>query len=112
MGGFYLFLEERKMDHLVRQNEGGRKMTNQIVREIFQTHGNKAKKLAFGQSVSIFQAHRGSPPHFIDLTLGLLHEEIPLLCFLFYTKIFPSCKFKCEMRKITEYTLCRISLFF
>ena len=54
MGGFYLFLEERKMDHLVRQNEGGRKMTNQIVREIFQTHGNKAKKLAFGQSVSIF----------------------------------------------------------
>ena len=30
MGGFYLFLEERKMDHLVRQNEGGRKMTNQI----------------------------------------------------------------------------------
>ena len=68
MGGFYLFLEERKMDHLVRQNEGGRKMTNQIVREIFQTHVNKAKKLAFGQSVSIFQAHRGSPPHFIDLT--------------------------------------------
>ena len=63
-----LFLEERKMDHLVRQNEGGRKMTNQIVREVFQTHGNKAKKLAFGQSVSIFQAHRGSPPHFIDLT--------------------------------------------
>ncbi|RMX45056.1 hypothetical protein pdam_00011500 [Pocillopora damicornis] len=42
--------EERKMDHLVRQNEGGRKMTNQIVREVFQTHGNKAKKLAFGQS--------------------------------------------------------------
>ena len=68
MGGFYLFLEERKMDHLVRQNEGGRKMTNQIVREVFQTHGNKAKKLAFGQSVSIFQARRGSPPHFIDLT--------------------------------------------
>ena len=35
MGGSYLCLEERKMDHLVRQNEGGRKMTNQIVREIF-----------------------------------------------------------------------------
>ncbi|RMX45055.1 hypothetical protein pdam_00011501, partial [Pocillopora damicornis] len=45
--------EERKMDHLVRQNEGGRKMTNQIVREIFQTYGNKAKKLAFGRRVLI-----------------------------------------------------------
>ena len=60
MGGSYLCLEERKMDHLVRQNEGGRKMTNQIVREIFQTYGNKAKKLAFGRRVSDFQAYRDS----------------------------------------------------
>ncbi|XP_058950960.2 uncharacterized protein [Pocillopora verrucosa] len=53
--------EERKMDHLVRQNEGGRKMTNQIVREIFQTYGNKAKKLAFGR-----RAWRNSPGIAVD----------------------------------------------
>ncbi|RMX45042.1 hypothetical protein pdam_00011498 [Pocillopora damicornis] len=41
--------EEKKVDHLVKQNEGGRKMTNQIVREIFRPRGNKEEKLAFGQ---------------------------------------------------------------
>ena len=52
----YICLEEKKVDHLVKQNEGGRKMTNQIVREIFRPRGNKEEKLAFGQGVSVFQA--------------------------------------------------------
>ena len=53
----YICLEEKKVDHLVKQNEGGRKMTNQIVREIFRPRGNKEEKLAFGQGVSVFQAY-------------------------------------------------------
>ena len=45
------------MDHLMHENEGGRKLANQIVREVFRPRGNKKEKLAFGQRVSIFQAH-------------------------------------------------------
>ena len=45
------------MDHLVHENEGGRKLANQIVRQVFRLRGNKEEKLAFGQRVSVFQAH-------------------------------------------------------
>ncbi|XP_022789480.1 uncharacterized protein LOC111329136 [Stylophora pistillata] len=41
--------EEKKIDQLVQENEGGRKITNQIVRQIFQPRGNNEKKLASGQ---------------------------------------------------------------
>ena len=44
------------MDHLVHENEGGRKLANQIVRQVFRLRGNKEEKLAFGQRVSVFQA--------------------------------------------------------
>ena len=45
------------MDHLVHENEEGRKLANQIVRQVFRLGGNKEEKLAFGQRVSVFQAH-------------------------------------------------------
>ena len=45
------------MDHLVHENEGGRKLANQIVRQVFRPRGNKEEKLASGQRVSVFQAH-------------------------------------------------------
>ncbi|XP_066021554.1 uncharacterized protein [Pocillopora verrucosa] len=41
--------EGKKMDHLVHENEGGRKLANQIVRQVFRLRGNKEEKLAFGQ---------------------------------------------------------------
>ncbi|CAH3122218.1 unnamed protein product [Pocillopora meandrina] len=40
--------EGKKIDHLVHENEGGRKLANQIVRQVFQPRGNKEKKLASG----------------------------------------------------------------
>ena len=45
------------MDLLVHENEGGRKLANQIVRQVFRPRGNKEEKLAFGQRMSIFHAH-------------------------------------------------------
>ena len=45
------------MDHLVHENEEGRRLANQIVRQVFRPRGNKEEKLAFGQRVSIFHAH-------------------------------------------------------
>ena len=45
------------MDHLVLENEGGRKLANQIVRQVFRPRGNKEEKLASGHRVSVFQAH-------------------------------------------------------
>ena len=45
------------MDLLVHENERGRKLANQIVRQVFRPRGNKEEKLAFGQRVSIFHAH-------------------------------------------------------
>ena len=32
------------MDHLVLENEGGRKLVNQIVRQVFRPRGNKEEK--------------------------------------------------------------------
>ena len=45
------------MDLLVHENEGGRKLANQIVQQVFGLRGNKEEKLAFGQRVSVFHAH-------------------------------------------------------
>ena len=45
------------MDLLVHENERGRILANQIVRQVFRPRGNKEEKLAFGQRVSIFHAH-------------------------------------------------------
>ena len=50
-------LEGKKIDHLVQENEGGRKLANQIVRQVFRPRGNKEEKLASGHRVSVFQAH-------------------------------------------------------
>ncbi|CAH3162463.1 unnamed protein product [Pocillopora meandrina] len=40
--------EGKKIDHLVQENEGGRKLANQIVRQVFRPRGNKEEKLASG----------------------------------------------------------------
>ena len=45
------------MDLLVHENERGRKLANQIVRQVFRPRGNKEEKLAFGHRVSVFEAH-------------------------------------------------------
>ncbi|PFX24640.1 hypothetical protein AWC38_SpisGene10754 [Stylophora pistillata] len=42
--------EGKKIDHLVQENEGSRKLTNQIVWQVFRPRGNKEEKLASGQS--------------------------------------------------------------
>ena len=69
--------EGKKIDHLVHENEGSRKLANQIVHQVFRSHGNKEEKFAFGKRVSIFQAH-------CILTFSL--EQ----------------KFKCAIEKITQ----------
>ncbi|XP_066027980.1 uncharacterized protein [Pocillopora verrucosa] len=40
--------EGKKIDHLVQENEGGRKLANQMVRQVFRPRGNKEEKLASG----------------------------------------------------------------
>ena len=50
-------LEGKKIDHLVHENERGRKLANQIVRQVFRPRGNKEEKLASGHRVSVFEAH-------------------------------------------------------
>ena len=61
------------MDLLVHENERGRKLANQIVRQVFRPRGNKEEKLASGHRVSVFEAHihmlikqEVSPPYTID----------------------------------------------
>lgn len=41
--------EEKKIDHLVQENEGSRKMINQIAQQVFRPRGNKKEQLAFGE---------------------------------------------------------------
>ncbi|XP_066021565.1 uncharacterized protein [Pocillopora verrucosa] len=43
--------EGKKIDHLVHENEGSRKLANQIVHQVFRSRGNKEEKFAFGQRV-------------------------------------------------------------
>ncbi|PFX26290.1 Short transient receptor potential channel 2 [Stylophora pistillata] len=41
--------EDKKINYLVQVNEGGRKMTDQIVRQVFRPRGNKEEELTSGQ---------------------------------------------------------------
>ena len=97
------------MDHLVQENEGGRKLANQIVRQVFRPRGNKEEKLAFGQGVSIFQAHihvwikqEVSLPYTMDPALSVYTFLTFLICILTFSL---EKKFECTIG-ITQEMLC------
>ena len=103
-------LEGKKIDHLVQENEGGRKLANQIVRQVFRPRGNKEEKLASGHRVSVFEVH----------ILMLIKQEVSLpytmdsapsvytfLTFLIFILTFSlEQKFKCTIEKIFQEKLC------
>ena len=98
------------MDHLVLENEGGRKLANQIVRQVFRPRGNKEEKLASGHRVSVFQAHilmlikqEVSRPYTMDPALSVYTFLIFLICILTFSL---EQKFKCTIEKIFQETLC------
>ena len=98
------------MDHLALENEGGRKLANQIVRQVFRLRGNKEEKLAFGQRVSIFQANihvlikqEVSLPYTMDPAPSVYTFLIFLICILTFSL---EQKFKCTIEKIFQETLC------
>ena len=98
------------MDHLVLENEGGRKLANQIVRQVFRPRGNKEEKLASGHRVSVFQAHilmlikqEVSLPYTMDPALSVDTFLIFLICILTFSL---EQKFKCTIEKIFQETLC------
>ena len=98
------------MDHLVLENEGGRKLANQIVRQVFRPRGNKEEKLAFGQRVSIFQAHihvlikqEVSLPYTMDPAPSGYTFLTILICILTFSL---AQKFKCTIEKIFQETFC------
>ena len=98
------------MDHLVLENEGGRKLANQIVRQVFRPRGNKEEKLAFGQRVSIFQAHihvlikqEVSLPYTMDPAPSVYTFLTFLICILTFSL---EQKFKFATEKITQEMLC------
>ena len=98
------------MDYLVQENEGGRKLANQIVRQVFRPRGNKEEKLASGHRVSVFQAHilmlikqEVSLPYTMDPALSVDTFLIFLICILTFSL---EQKFKCTIEKIFQETLC------
>ena len=98
------------MDYLVQENEGGRKLANQIVRQVFRPRGNKEEKLASGHRVSVFQAHilmlikqEVSRPYTMDPALSVYTFLIFLICILTFSL---EQKFKCTIEKIFQETLC------
>ena len=98
------------MDHLVLENEGGRKLANQIVRQVFRPRGNKEEKLASGHRVSVFQAHilmlikqEVSRPYTMDPALSVYTFLIFLICILTFSL---EQKFKCTIEKIFQETFC------
>ena len=98
------------MDHLALENQGGRKLANQIVRQVFRLRGNKEEKLAFGQRVSIFQANihvlikqEVSLPYTMDPAPSVYTFLIFLICILTFSL---EQKFKCTIEKITQEMLC------
>ena len=103
-------LEGKKIDHLVQENEGGRKLANQIVRQVFRPRGNKEEKLASGHRVSVFEAHihmlikqEVSLPY----TLDPAPSGYTFLTFLIFILTFSlEQKFKCTIEKIFQETLC------
>ena len=103
------------MDHLVLENEGGRKLANQIVRQVFRPRGNKEEKLAFGQRVSIFQAHihvwikqEVSLPYTMDSAPSGYAFLTFLICILTFSI---EKKFECTIEKITQEMLWAISFY-
>ena len=103
-------LEGKKIDHLVQENEGGRKLANQIVRQVFRPRGNKEEKLASGHRVSVFEAHihmlikqEVSLPY----TLDPAPSGYTFLTFLIFILTFSlEQKFKCTIEKIFQEKLC------
>ena len=98
------------MDHLVHENEEGRRLANQIVRQVFRPRGNKEEKLAFGQRVSIFQAHihmlikqEVSLPYTMDPAPSGYTFLTFLICILTFSL---EQKFKFATEKITQEMLC------
>ena len=98
------------MDYLVQENEGGRKLANQIVRQVFRPRGNKEEKLAFGQRVSIFQAHihvwikqEVSLPYTMDPAPSGYTFLTFLICIFTFSL---EQKFKCTIEKIFQETFC------
>ena len=103
-------LEGKKIDHLVQENEGGRKLANQIVRQVFRPRGTKEEKLASGHRVSVFEAHihmlikqEVSLPY----TLDPAPSGYTFLTFLIFILTFSlEQKFKCTIEKIFQEKLC------
>ena len=98
------------MDHLVLENEGGRKLANQIVRQVFRPRGNKEEKLASGHRVSVFQAHirmlikqEVSLPYTLDPAPSGYTFLTFLICILTFSL---EQKFKFATEKITQEMLC------
>ena len=98
------------MDYLVQENEGGRKLANQIVRQVFRPRGNKEEKLASGHRVSVFQAHilmlikqEVSLPYTMDPAPSVYTFLTFLICILTFSL---EQKFKCTIEKIFQETLC------
>ena len=103
-------LEGKKIDHLVQENEGGRKLANQIVRQVFRPRGNKEEKLASGHRVSVFELHIHmlikqvvSLPYTMDLAPSGYTFLTILICILTFSL---EQKFKCTIEKIFQETLC------
>ena len=103
-------LEGKKIDHLVQENEGGRKLANQIVRQVFRPRGNKEEKLASGHRVSVFEAHihmlikqEVSLPYTMDPALSVYTFLTFLICILTFSL---EKKFECTIEKITQEMLC------
>ena len=103
-------LEGKKIDHLVQENEGGRKLANQIVRQVFRPRGNKEEKLASGHRVSVFEVHiymsikqEVSLPYTMDLAPSGYTFFIILICILTFSL---AQKFNCTIERIFQETFC------
>ena len=98
------------MDLLVHENERGRKLANQIVRQVFRPRGNKEEKLASGHRVSVFEVHihmlikqEVSLPYTMDLAPSGYTFLTILICILTFSL---AQKFKCTIEKIFQETFC------
>ena len=92
----------------MQENEGGRKLANQIVRQVFRPRGTKEE--ASGHRVSVFEAHihmlikqEVSLPY----TLDPAPSGYTFLTFLIFILTFSlEQKFKCTIEKIFQEKLC------
>ena len=98
------------MDLLVHENEGGRKLANQIVRQVFRPRGNKEEKLASGHRVSVFEVHihmlikqEVSLPYTMDPAPSGYAFLTFLICILTFSI---EKKFECTIEKITQEICC------